>query len=66
MRAEPDVTSDELLRQLTQLAKGTSPACSYQSQESLTSGIVNGSKKPYMTMRLNRDTSTTRDLSMWM
>ncbi len=27
--AEPDVTSDELLRQLTQLAWGTSQACSY-------------------------------------
>ncbi len=32
--AVPDVTSDELLRQLTHLAKGTSQACSYQSQES--------------------------------
>ncbi len=32
--AESDVTSDALLRQLTQLARGTSQACSYQSQES--------------------------------
>ncbi len=32
--AEPNVMPDQLLRQLTQLAKGTSQACSYQSQES--------------------------------
>ncbi len=30
----PSVTPDELLRQLTRLAQGTSPACSYHSQES--------------------------------
>ncbi len=33
-RAEPDITADQLLRQLTTLAEGTSQACSYQSQES--------------------------------
>ncbi len=33
-RPEPNVTSDELLRRLTQLEKGTSQACSNHSQES--------------------------------
>ncbi len=32
-RTERDVTLDELLRRLTQLAKVISQACSYQSQE---------------------------------
>ncbi len=31
--AEPDITPDELLRQLTVVARGTSHACSYRSQE---------------------------------
>ncbi len=30
---EPDITPDELLRQLTRMARGTSQACSYRSQE---------------------------------
>ena len=33
-RAEPDITANELLRQLTVLAEGTSQACSHRSQES--------------------------------
>ncbi len=33
-RAEPNITVDELFRQLTTLAEGTSQACSYHSQES--------------------------------
>ncbi len=32
-RAEPDITPDELFRWLTQMAQGTSQACSYRSQE---------------------------------
>ncbi len=32
-RAEPDITLDELFRWLTQLAQGTSQACSHRSQE---------------------------------
>ncbi len=32
-QAVPDITADELLRQLTMLAEGTSQACSYRSQE---------------------------------
>ena len=32
-RAEPDITPGELFRRLTQLARGTSQACSYRSQE---------------------------------
>ncbi len=87
--AEPDVTLDQLLRQLTRLAKGTSQACSYQSQESYfrhrqrfketmrdyepaatkvrsrTSGIDSGLKKLCVTMKLNRDSTTVRDPSMW-
>ncbi len=31
---EPNITSEQLFRQLTKFAKGTSQACSYQSQES--------------------------------
>ena len=31
--AEPDITSEELLRRLTAVARGTSQACSYRSQE---------------------------------
>ncbi len=31
--AEPDITQDELLRQLTEVARGISQACSYRSQE---------------------------------
>ncbi len=31
--AEPNITPDELLRQLTMMARGTSQACSYRSQE---------------------------------
>ena len=31
--AEPDITPEELLRQLTAVARGTSQACSYRSQE---------------------------------
>ena len=33
-RAEPDITPDELLRWLTEVARGTSQACSYHSEES--------------------------------
>ncbi len=33
-QAEPDITPDELLRRLTAVARGTSQACSYRSQES--------------------------------
>ena len=33
-QAEPDLTPDELLRRLTVVARGTSQACSYRSQES--------------------------------
>ncbi len=33
-RAEPNITLEQLFRQPTKLAKGTSQACSYQSQES--------------------------------
>ncbi len=33
-QAEPDLTPDELLRRLTAVARGTSQACSYHSQES--------------------------------
>ncbi len=32
-QAELDITPDELLRQLTVVARGTSQACSYHSQE---------------------------------
>ncbi len=32
-RAEPDITPGELFRRLTQIARGTSQACSYRSQE---------------------------------
>ncbi len=32
-RAEPDIMPDELFRRLTQLARGTSQACSHRSQE---------------------------------
>ncbi len=31
--AEPDITLEELLRRLTKVARGTSQACSYRSQE---------------------------------
>ncbi len=31
--AEPDINPDELLRRLTRMARGTSQACSYRSQE---------------------------------
>ena len=31
---EPNIISEQLFRQLTKFAKGTSQACSYQSQES--------------------------------
>ncbi len=32
-RAEPNITPDELFRRLTQMARGTSQACSHRSQE---------------------------------
>ncbi len=37
--AEPDITPDELLRRLTVMARGTSQACSYRSQESYFQNI---------------------------
>ena len=37
--AEPDITPDELLRRLTVMARSTSQACSYRSQESYFQNI---------------------------
>ena len=63
-RAEPNITSERLFRQLTELPKGTSQACSYQVR-SRTSDIASYSTKQCRAMRINKDSSTVINLFIW-